>query len=140
MAYLHDAVPKVNIDHLRHNNISTSRLHPFNAFAAAHQTNHETPIILKMLVHVALCGWVLNDGRAFCEHVVSISMVTVVARIDQEANWFRCHLANETNELGGKIAVEHGLDNENPALANHEAGCRSNMVLVEHVIWQDRKY
>src|ERR1700760_533532 len=140
MTHLDDTTAEVDGDHLRHNNISSARLYPFNAFAFTHQANHETAIILEMFVHVTLRRRVLDDGRAVCEYVVSVRMVTVVARINQVADWLRCHLANETNELRCKVTVQHGLNYENRALADDKAGCCGNVIFVEHVIWQHRKH
>jgi hypothetical protein len=140
VTHLYDPTTQIDADHIRHNNIGSSCLYPFYTFPLAHKANHETTIILEMLVHVTLRGRMLNDDRTLWEHVVSVGMVTVVARVSEEADGLCRYLADEPNELRCEIAIQHRLNHENATLADHEAGCSRDMVFVKYVIGQYRKY
>src|ERR1700761_5186256 len=93
-----------------------------------------------MLVHIALCGGMLDDGRALGKHVVSVGMVTVVARIDKEPNRLCGDLTDQPDQLRRQIAVQHRLNDESTPTGDDKARCSRNMVFVEYVIRQDRKH
>ena len=83
--------------------------------------------------HFALCSF---NYLALTEwqHEVPVGVVTVIACVDEEADRLGGLPADESDELGRQIPVQHGLDHQNALLADDEARRRGHVILGPDVV------